>query len=119
MSEFFASGLGWEAARGITTLAIALPCLLFFVVVLGISTRITTLATLATFLVFAILGSRDLLRVFRTLRDPEAVQARLDKAQPDSIDPWKNGKALGPPSVTEHTTFRLEDPARDRDDSQL
>lgn len=116
LAAFFEIGPGWDLARGIATLAISVPSFLFFTVVLGFSASPLVIATQVIFLVFALLGARDLVRVARRLQNTTTVSVSPASGDAAYREPWKDGQALAPPSVTEHTTFRLDDPTRGPDD---
>lgn len=116
LAAFFEVGPGWELVRGIATLAIAVPAFLFFTVVLGFSANPWVTATQVTFLVFLLLGARDLVRVARRLQTAAPVSVTPAAGDAAHREPWKDGPELAPPSVTEHTTFRLDDPTRGPDD---
>jgi hypothetical protein len=109
MRRVLTSDVAWRAIAGIVTLMIAIPCFLFMALVVGGHGGLLTLLLLGILLVFMGLGWRDLVRAYRALQDPQKVREMLrgrEEERPASREGERG--ALPPPSVTEHTTYRLE-----------
>jgi hypothetical protein len=113
-------------ARGVITILLSVPFMVMSLAAALVGTVPFLMVPLAILLgVLAVLGCRDVSRAFRILTDGSAAMAewkamggRIPESAPDALSPspqrglttraLEDG-AEAPPSVTEHTTFRLDD----------
>lgn len=119
----------WIAIRGIITVVIALPFFFLLIPNLIATGGILTLLLFLVLLAFIVLGIRDLSRAYSAFTNPEAALAAL-KAQKGQNSPETKGELLESPvehevgineieppcgSISEHTTFPLEDSSKKPD----